>query len=218
MRILGLVDIHSRTDKLEDVLWEAEDCDLVLLGGDITNFGKSQAAADVLTSLLERVPLVLGVTGNCDYPEVNKFLSAHHCSLENGPREVHDFYIVGVGGSLPCPTKTPNERSEQSLQEALSHHMEGYNEEKHLIAVVHQPPFATELDRSLLAGHVGSHAVRSFIEKYQPTLFFSGHIHESQAIQKIENTTLVNPGPFLKGNYFVAEMMENEVFIELRKI
>ncbi|MGA1190782.1 MAG: metallophosphoesterase family protein [Bdellovibrionota bacterium] len=218
MKILGLVDVHSRLEKLEELLWEAEDVDVVLLGGDITNFGRKEASEAVIIPLLERAPCLFGVIGNCDYPEVEESLITHDCHLEGKPRQIGGIGIIGVGGSLPCPTQTPYERSEQELEGALTRQLAALTRKESLVAVVHQPPLNTALDKALLGGHVGSQAVRAFIEECEPILFFSGHIHESQAIQQIGKTTLVNPGPFMKGNYFVAEIIGNEVSVELRKI
>ena len=45
-----------------------------------------------------------------------------------------------------------------------------------------------------VAGPVGSHAVRSFIEEYQPLASFHGHIHEARSATRIGRTLAVNPG------------------------
>ncbi len=57
------------------------------------------------------------------------------------------------------------------------------------ILVMHSPPYNTFLDRAGLDGlqidnklldvHVGSVAIRNFIEQYQPLMTLHGHIHES---------------------------------------
>jgi hypothetical protein len=49
--------------------------------------------------------------------------------------------------------------------------------------------------------HVGSRAIRQFIERHQPPLVLSGHIHESPRIScsyrdAIGRTVVVNPGQF----------------------
>ncbi len=59
----------------------------------------------------------------------------------------------------------------------------------HAIFLFHTPPYQTKLDRAALDGkmidhvpldvHVGSIAVRRFIEKRQPYLTLHGHVHES---------------------------------------
>jgi Icc-related predicted phosphoesterase len=60
------------------------------------------------------------------------------------------------------------------------------------ICLFHAPPYQTNLDRAALDGravdhapldvHVGSIAIRRFIEKEQPLLTLHGHIHESARI------------------------------------
>lgn len=57
------------------------------------------------------------------------------------------------------------------------------------VFLLHAPPYKTKLDRAALDGkyvisvpmdvHVGSIAVRRFIEKHQPLLTLHGHVHES---------------------------------------
>ncbi|MFH0831589.1 MAG: metallophosphoesterase [archaeon] len=71
-----------------------------------------------------------------------------------------------------------------------------------MIMVMHSPPSNTVHD---IAGfhegwmHVGSIAIREFIEKYQPLLTLHGHIHESykrtgEYRQDIGRTICINPG------------------------
>lgn len=62
----------------------------------------------------------------------------------------------------------------------------------HSILLFHSPPYDTGLDRAALDGkmidyapldvHVGSIAIRRFIEKTQPWITMHGHIHESYSI------------------------------------
>jgi len=57
------------------------------------------------------------------------------------------------------------------------------------IFILHSPPYQTRLDRAALDGrevdgapldvHVGSIAVRRFIEERQPLITLHGHVHES---------------------------------------
>lgn len=67
------------------------------------------------------------------------------------------------------------------------------------ILVAHCPPIESSLDKMMLGKHVGSLAVREFIEKTQPALSLHGHIHESPAMtgsyrDEIGSTICVNPG------------------------
>ncbi|MBI2651845.1 metallophosphoesterase [Candidatus Woesearchaeota archaeon] len=70
---------------------------------------------------------------------------------------------------------------------------------KKTIYVIHAPPLNTKLDIITAGVHVGSKAVREFIEKEQPLLTLHGHIHESPKMSgywqdKIGNTTCINVG------------------------
>ena len=49
--------------------------------------------------------------------------------------------------------------------------------------------------------HVGSRALRGFVERHQPPLLLSGHIHESPRVSSsyrdtLGRTVIVNPGQF----------------------
>lgn len=75
------------------------------------------------------------------------------------------------------------------------------------IGLFHSPPYKTNLDRAALDGkqidfapldvHIGSVAIRRFIEKFQPALTFHGHVHESTRLtgewrENLGNTTMMN--------------------------
>lgn len=67
--------------------------------------------------------------------------------------------------------------------------------------VLHSPPRDTRCDMIGARQHVGSRAIRAFLERHQPPLALSGHIHESPRISSayrdaIGRTVVVNPGQF----------------------
>jgi Icc-related predicted phosphoesterase len=69
------------------------------------------------------------------------------------------------------------------------------------VFVFHSPPRDTACDLTGSRVHVGSRAMRRFIERHQPPLVLSGHIHESPRISNgyrdaIGRTVVVNPGQF----------------------
>jgi len=73
------------------------------------------------------------------------------------------------------------------------------SEPKRTIYVLHDPPCDTNLDLLYNGQHIGSMAVRRFIERYQPPLILSGHIHEAPRVSgkitgRIGETLCVNPG------------------------
>ncbi len=70
---------------------------------------------------------------------------------------------------------------------------------KNTIYVIHAPPYNTKLDIITTKDHVGSKAVRNFIEKEQLLLTLHGHIHESPSmsgsyLDRIGKTTCINVG------------------------
>lgn len=70
---------------------------------------------------------------------------------------------------------------------------------KKTIYLAHAPPFNTNLDIITDRTHVGSIALRKFIEKEQPPLTLHGHIHESPRMSglwkdKIGATICINAG------------------------
>jgi len=84
---------------------------------------------------------------------------------------------------------------------------------KETIYVIHAPPFDTNLDMILNRNHVGSRSVRKFIEKEQPFLVLSGHIHESvtasgEFIDRINNTVCINPGSEYMDNILNAAVID----------
>lgn len=67
------------------------------------------------------------------------------------------------------------------------------------VYVCHTPPADTPLDLMPRGRHVGSRALRTFIEAHQPPLTLHGHIHEAPSLSgtyttRIGATWCVNPG------------------------
>jgi Icc-related predicted phosphoesterase len=90
--------------------------------------------------------------------------------------------------------------SHPSIEEEL-HSWDGLcaTEPQRMIAVIHCPPANTRCDVLFDGTHVGSKAVRRWIERYQPLLTLHGHIHESPGMSgyfsdRIGTTSVVNPG------------------------
>ncbi len=67
--------------------------------------------------------------------------------------------------------------------------------------VLHSPALGTRCDMISGGQHVGSRAIRAFVERHQPPLVLSGHIHESPRVSgswrdMLGRSVLVNPGQF----------------------
>ena len=92
---------------------------------------------------------------------------------------------------------------------------------KKIIYVMHSPPYGTRLDSIHGGHHVGSKAIKTFVEKSQPLLTLHGHIHESPEVSgsffdKIGETISVNPGQFTSRSRDSYEL--HAVTFELERI
>ena len=218
MIIIGLADVHGNSasiEKMKDVLDAA---DVILLVGDITNFGKELDLVKVIEPITHHSGKMYAVSGNCDYKEVDFYLDKLNVNLHGKGKVFNGIGFVGLGGSLITPFHTPNELTEDEIEFYLN---QGYSQVPSDIPTVlisHQPPVKTKCDRINSGDHVGSSAVRNFIERHQPVICFTGHIHESIGVDKIGDTQIINPGMLIRGRYAYAEISEKVETIEIRRI
>ena len=208
MIIIALADIHGCVDHLDGIADDVACADLVLVAGDITNFGDRSQAERVVCALRQYDTPVFVVPGNCDIPDVDKYLREEKINLNCNLVTVAGFNLVGIGGSLPCPRHTPNESSEEDFAVCLGHLKEILGSKDKVILVCHHPAGDTVVDFTG-SGHSGSVSVREFIESCQPMLALSGHIHDAPGVDHIGKTTLVNPGPMQRGCYAYIEVNED---------
>jgi Icc-related predicted phosphoesterase len=182
--------------------------DHIIITGDITNFGTRKDAEKVLNKLLAINNNIMGVAGNLDQPDVADYLEDIGLSLHGKGKIIDGLGVVGLGGSNYTPFKTPYEFSEQELTDLLTIGISQVDEIKDFILVSHTPPYETKTDRLLNGTHVGSIAVRAFIEAQQPLLCLTGHIHESGGQDYIGRTLILNPGMIKDGGY-IEILFEN---------
>lgn len=210
MRILIFSDGHGDLSKLELLSEEFKQADLVLFGGDFAQFKKPETGLPYLERLSAMHDQIFGVTGNCDDPLFIEKLEEYGIGIEKTISCFNGLVLGGSGGALKFTGETLYERDEDDLVDDLNlvakAALEGNPFWDNLILVIHNPPYDTSLDKISAGFHVGSKKVREFIERYQPLLSVSGHIHESRAIEKLGFTTMVNPGSLLEGFYAIAEV------------
>lgn len=216
MKIIALTDLHGDTQGLQNIASQLKSVDLILLSGDITHFGDENDAINVINEIKEFNGQIYAVAGNCDLTEVDSYLSTQSINLHGTTVSINGFEITGVGGSLPCPGRTPNEYSEQDLALSLNSAKRDHSAGAPLLLLAHQPPVYTINDRLSNGAHVGSESVRKYIEKEKPLICFTGHIHEGIGIDSIGPTKIVNPGPFRLGGYTVAKVGKTVEELEIR--
>lgn len=121
-----------------------------------------------------------------------------------------DHEMISVGAANQTPWNCPRDKTEDELNTMIEQIASQLKNPTQSVFNLHVPPYDTNLDQapeldenltpklSLTGGFkiisVGSKAVRTAIEKYQPILGLHGHIHESRSAQKVGKTMCINPG------------------------
>lgn len=188
MKLLAFSDVHEDYVLLKKLVKRAQqkDIDLVICAGDFTVMGSGMRR--VLSQLDSIGKKVLVIPGNHESPEklaefVGQttncfFLHKNHYSFQN-------ILFVGYGTdgfSLEDP----------EFRQVAREWRREFPEAK-LVLVTHGPAHGTKLDW-LVNRHVGNKDYRKFIERVQPLLAISGHLHETIGLtDTIGTTTLVNP-------------------------
>lgn len=211
MKIVSFGDVHMATrnlDRMGDVM---RDTDLVIVSGDLTNFGGAAQALKVLSDVRRACPNVLALSGNLDQREVIPFLEEEGVALHGKGTVVSGVGIFGCGGSNITPFATPTELTEDEIYATLRAGYEQVREHRPLLMICHTPPFDTKCDRIVNGTPVGSTAARRFIEEVQPDVCVSGHVHESAGVDSIGSTRIFNAGPFKSGGYVVLRAEGNRL-------
>lgn len=211
MKIIALPDLHNGVDHLLRIGEALSKVDLVLLVGDLTTGGPPADAERIVRTVREFNPSVLAIPGNWDRPGVEEYLSGEGINLNRKHALIDGLAFIGIGASLPGPVYTPNEISELDFQLLFEEVVSELGPEIPKILVCHQPPYDTLNDMAQGREHVGSKAVRKFIEHYQPWICFTGHIHEGIGIDLISGTRVVNPGPVSQRHYAYAEVTQQGI-------
>jgi Icc-related predicted phosphoesterase len=150
--------------------------------------------------------------GNDDDEEIGSIIdkSSYVVNPEDIVVEIGEGHeMISSGYSNPTPWKTPRECSEEELNAKIDGMASMLKDVSTSIFNLHCPPFGSGLDVApqldehlrpvvsvgeLLKVPVGSKAVLSAIEKYQPLVGAHGHIHESAGEVRIGRTMCFNPG------------------------
>jgi uncharacterized protein len=183
LRILAAGDLHGDTRLAKELAERAqrEKVDLVILNGDITGIIDTQ---NLIKPFTDRNEKVVFVPGNWDSHSTASVLSKLY-----GIKNIEEYYVkyknVGIFGASGKDTE----------EETFRRLENSFNKIKNLekkIMVTHIHAAGT---KSELSGFGGSEGIRKAVEKFQPDLLISGHIHELEgAEEKIGKTKVMNIG------------------------
>ncbi|MCQ2611148.1 MAG: metallophosphoesterase family protein [Treponema sp.] len=223
MKLLLLSDIHGNLENLDKLDSEFSSSDAVIMAGDFAECFKTETAKPVLDKLVTKHDSIFAVLGNCDDPEFIEDLENNDISCERSLVFHDGIAFAGSGGGSVFTKKTPNERTEEDLQsdfQIVENSADSCADQNgcwnDLILVSHNPPKGTKCDKVAPGVHAGSQSFTDYIKKRQPVLVVTGHIHEGCAIDRIDNTTVINPGSLAEGKYAVVELEKNNGSFEIK--
>jgi Icc-related predicted phosphoesterase len=190
MKVLVFSDVHGDWGALERLM--DIEADYYFAAGDLTSWTRGLDRCGAI--MQRRAGSLYVLPGNHESAEATSKMCEkfglehfHGRSFEAG-----GYHIAGLGYSNPTPFNTPGEYTEKEMGLRL----EKFADLKPLVLVCHCPPLGTPLDRVREGVHAGSRAVKEFIDRHQPAVFFSGHIHEAAgATARIGATRCFSPGP-----------------------
>lgn len=197
MRILTLSDVHDEFERFAvDTL---PDADVVVCAGDLTNrgvlneprFQEVSRARDWLITLTARYSAVLWIPGNHDigldaasFPDIPGLTSLLNRSVVVGGLR---FYGVSCSPCYDLP-ELIHQWVYQTInpeEEAAAYAMPPVD-----VVVSHAPPYGC-LD-AVGNQHIGSRALRNYIEREWPRLVVCGHVHEGSGRGQIGSTVVLN--------------------------
>lgn len=215
---IGFGDIHEDLSLLGDIP-NISAADGVIISGDITNRGDTRRASELLDEVFRINSNIYAQIGNMDRPEVTSYLDEKGWNIHaRGKQLAEDIGIMGVGYSTPTPFMTPSEVSDGKLAQWLN---EGYEQVKHLIKLIlvaHDPPFGSKAAQLPSGENVGNRSVLEFIQRVQPDICLTGHIHEAASEDFIGRTKILNPGMLCMGGYVLIRLQEGKLAADLKYI
>jgi uncharacterized protein len=204
MKLVGFADLHGDFGQVATILHHIGTVDVAILAGDLTNFGTPDDVVRGIDLLRPLVPALLAVAGNTDSPAIDAELKKLGVSLD-----AHSFSIGTVTffgcSAAPISIGTPYEISEKEIAARCEQGVREAQNSPVRVFVPHASPYGV-LDKTWSHVHAGSHALREFIERVQPTLVVCGHIHEARGEAWLGKSLVVNCGEARHGHYALIEI------------
>ena len=193
MKFLAISDIHGEENENLYNYVKENDIDLVLVAGDITDFGPLEFVGQFMDNLFDCDCDVVAIPGNCDPSGIcNSITESGALCLHNNIIAYGDAVIFGYGGSNPTPFDTPGEIQDNKI----------YGDVYELLAEYDYLANDKVPKVRILLTHASIH-------EFKPEISICGHIHEAKSISKLgDNTIVANPG-MLKDNGAILINIEN---------
>jgi len=201
MKILATADIHGSQYRLNIIIRNAEiySPDLVVICGDITQFGPGEMAKN----FLDQIPVAtFAVPGNIDSDDVERAIDESKATNINGKRvEKNGVSFVGISGVNLAYNAMILKEVEKRMDESV-------------VLVSHVPPHGLQ-DKVFLGMHSGSKELREIVNKYNPRLVLCGHIHEDPGIARTGKTIVVNCSMGKRGEGALVEIDKKKITVKM---
>lgn len=212
---IAVSDIHGSYAKVAEMLAREISFDALIIAGDLTTNGSPREAEEALKLFHQFGKPIISVAGNMDPVTLEPTFESMSSYVNARGIIIDEAGFFGVSGSPFTPMNTPYELSEETILERAKAGWKDVESARWKIFIPHAPPYKTAIDRLLSGNHVGSKAIRTFIEQHQPDVVVSGHIHEARGVDTIGNSQVVNCGPAGKG-YYITIAIDNRITVEVR--
>ncbi|WP_461211536.1 metallophosphoesterase [Desulfocurvus sp. DL9XJH121] len=215
---IGVGDVHDEPANLERIPGAAG-AEGIIVSGDITTHDGVPGAKRAIERMRAVNPNIMAQIGNMDGPAVQDWLEAEGLNIHNKALELAPgIGIMGLGWSSPTPFGTRSEVPDERLGKWLDETHAKAGAWAQLLLVSHTPPMGTRTDDLGGGRHVGSQAVRAFIERVRPTACLTGHIHEARSQDDLAGTRIVNPGMLALGGYALIGLKDGTLSMTLQTL
>jgi Icc-related predicted phosphoesterase len=215
---IGVGDIHEDFSLLNEIPG-LTDAAGIIISGDITNRGGRRRASHLLNRVSAINSNIYAQIGNMDRAEITDYLEEKGWNIHaKGKQLAENIGIMGVGYSTPTPFRTPSEVPDAMLGQWLGIAYEQIKHLPKLILVAHDPPFGSKTAELPSGENVGNKSVLEFIQRVQPDICLTGHIHEADTEDFIGQTKVLNPGMLCMGGYVVIRLINDKLKADLRYI
>ena len=200
MKLLVISDLHAHNDvldKMDDIFKQA---DAVLFAGDFAECFKPETGDEALEKLCSKHDTIFAVLGNCDNEVFMGDLEEKDICVEKALLFHEGLAFAGSGGGTKFTGKTEFERTEEECLsdfDIVVNSVEQGGDNSlwnNTILISHNPPKGKVVDAVNTELHAGSQMFTDFILEHKPLAVICGHIHEGRGVEKIGETTVINPG------------------------
>lgn len=171
---------------------------------------------------------VYAIYGNNDVPRTKKGIPG---LLRRKPSNVHilkqnavrlgEVMLIGFCGYRGIRAKGLSRKVTKALREKNARFQQqlstlGRKVRNTTVFMAHDVPYGVfdkvDYPESPMHGkRIGDPLIRKALEKYQPTYYLCGHMHEYEGKRKLGKTTIIKLGPGFEGKYVIVDTKKKKI-------